>query len=245
MMGLWGWRTACLIYAAIHFCIALPTLWLVLPPEPATTPQARDADSATAPPVRLVGAERQVFWLLAAVQTLAQAIGSIVIVHLLVLLEARGLTLAAAVTLGTLFGPAQVAARVIERVFGHNYHPIWTMLSAAVLMALGLALLLVNAPIIAIAVLVYGAGYGVTWIARGTLPLRLFGPTRYPVLIGRLALPSLIAQALSPFAGALLIQRAGATTTIAVLVAMACVNLVIVAALWRSCRQMEPRPAWT
>jgi hypothetical protein len=215
-------------------------LWLVVPAEAAAAPQASSADSGKPSAVQLSASERQVFWLLAAVQTLAQAIGSIVIVHLLVLLEARGLTLAAAVTLGTLFGPAQVAARLIERVFGHNYHPIWTMLSAALLMMLGLALLLVNAPIIALAVLVYGAGYGVTWIARGTLPLRLFGPTRYPVLIGRLALPSLIALALSPFAGALLIQHAGATATIAVLVGLACVNLAIVAALWRSCRGMQP-----
>jgi predicted MFS family arabinose efflux permease len=242
MMGHWGWRTACLVYAAIHLLIALPLVWFVLPAQRVSTPQA--AAAATPPPsVQLAPSERRTFWLLAAVQTLAQAIGSIIIVHLLVLLEARGLTLAAAVTLGTLFGPAQVAARVIERLFGHNYHPVWTMLAAALLMAVGLALLLVNAPITAMAVLIYGAGYGVTWIARGTLPLRLFGPTRYPVLIGRLALPSLIALALSPFAGALLIERVGANATIGVLVAMACLNLVFVVALWRSCRQMQPAPA--
>ena len=44
------------------------------------------------------------------------------------------------------------------------------------------------------------------WIARGTLPLALFGPDRYATLMGRLAFPSLIVQALAPSAGALLIE---------------------------------------
>jgi hypothetical protein len=148
-------------------------------------------------------------------------------------LQARGLTLAAAVTLGTLFGPAQVGARVIERLFGNLYHPIWTMIAAAGLMALGLAMLLIDLPLVAVAVIVYGAGYGVTWIARGTLPLVIFGAERYPVLVGKLAFPSLIAQALAPFAGALLIERAGVTWTVALLTVVALVNLALVAALWR------------
>jgi MFS family permease len=229
-----SWQTTCLVYAAIHLLAALPILWFVLPPLPAATSGAAASGGPAA--VVLTRAERLMFWLLAGVQTLAQAIGSIVIVHLLVLLQARGLTLAAAVTLGTLFGPAQVGARVIERVFGSYYHPIWTMVLAALLMTIGLAMLLVPAPIAAAAVMVYGAGYGVTWIARGTLPLMLFGQQRYPVLIGRLALPSLIAQALSPLAGAVLIERFGANPTIAVLVVAAIVNVGLVAALWIACR---------
>ena len=36
-------------------------------------------------------------------------------------------------------------------------------------------------------ILIYGGGYGIMWIARGTLPLALFGPDRYATLMGRLA----------------------------------------------------------
>ena len=46
-----------------------------------------------------------------------------------------------AVSLGTLFGPAQVGARVVERLFGGRYHPIWTMIGSCALMASGLVLL--------------------------------------------------------------------------------------------------------
>ena len=48
------------------------------------------------------------------------------------------------------------------------------------------------------------------WIARGTLPLALFGAERYATLIGRLAFPALITQALAPSAVALLIEGQGA-----------------------------------
>ncbi|HET9904267.1 MAG TPA: MFS transporter [Xanthobacteraceae bacterium] len=234
----WDWRVACFAYAALHLLVALPIQVAAFPTEPARGPSEREGPSGDA--AVLSRRDTVAFWLLAGVQTLAQAIGSIIIVHLLVFLQARGLTLAAAVALGTLFGPAQVAARVIERLFGHRYHPIWTMILAAALMALGLAMLLIDLPILAAAVMIYGAGYGVTWIARGTLPLALFGPERYAVLIGRLALPSLLAQALSPFVGALLIERLGAEGTLGVLLALALANAGLVSALWVFARAAAP-----
>jgi MFS family permease len=165
-----------------------------------------------------------------------------VVVHLLIFLKARGVEIAMAVTFGTLFGPAQVGARILERLFGQHYHPIWTMIASCALMFVGLVLLMISAPILSVAILLYGAGYGISWIARGTLPLALFGPQRYPILIGRLAFPSLIAQALSPALGALLLEHYGADTTIAVLTAFACVNVVAIGLLWRMCRDMLSPP---
>ena len=41
----------------------------------------------------------------------------------MIFLQARGVDYAVAVSLGTLFGPAQVGARVVERLFGGRYHP--------------------------------------------------------------------------------------------------------------------------
>ena len=105
-----------------------------------------------------------------------------------------------AVTLGTLFGPAQVVARVVERLFGTHYHPIWT---GRILQPDGLGLMMLNGgfSLLALMILLDGAGYGISWIGRGTLPLALFGPVRFPRLMGKLAFPSLIVQALAPSAG--------------------------------------------
>ena len=176
-------------------------------------------------------------------QSIAAGIGSIVVVHLLIFLQARGVDFAAAVALGTLFGPAQVGARVVERVFGARYHPIWTLVAAGALMAAGLALLLGRSSLLALIILVYGAGYGITWIARGTLPLALFGPVRFPRLMGKLAFPSLIVQALAPSAGALMIESGGADATIAVLAGFAALNLALIGLLWATCRHGLPSVA--
>ena len=46
------------------------------------------------------------------------------------------------------FGPAQVGARVVERLFGSRYHPIWTMIGSCALMAVGLLLLAGRFPIL-------------------------------------------------------------------------------------------------
>jgi MFS family permease len=231
-----GWRNACLVYATLHLMVALPLQMAVMPPlrDPAAKPGASPAKSGG---VALTARERTWFVLLALILTISSGIGSIVIVHFMIFLQARGTELALAVTLGTLFGPAQVGARVIERLFGAHYHPIWTMIASCVLMAAGLALLLAGFPILALTVIIYGAGYGIMWIARGTLPLALFGAERYAILIGRLAFPALIVQALAPSAAALLIERMGVDATIAGLTACAALNVLLMAMLWLAYRR--------
>ena len=174
--------------------------------------------------------------MLALVLSIAAGVGSIVVVHLLIFLQARGVDFALAVSLGTIFGPAQVGARIVERIFGNRYHPIWTLIASCTLMAVGLLLLLTAAPALVLVILLYGAGYGISWIGRGTLPLALFGPVRFPRLMGKLAFPSLLVQALAPSAGALFIESSGTNATIAVLTALAFINVLLIGGLWLICR---------
>ncbi len=233
-----GWRGACLIYAGLHLAVSLPLQMAVMPPLASQASGIAAADTPAKPQTTLlVGHQRMIFWLLALILTISAGIGSIVIVHFMIFLQARGADFALAVTLGTLFGPAQVGARVIERLFGQHYHPVWTMIGSCVFMAIGLVLLLTGFPILALTIVLYGGGYGIMWIARGTLPLALFGADRYATLMGRLAFPSLIVQALSPSAAALLIEWSGAGLTLAVLTALALVNVALVAVLWALCRR--------
>jgi MFS family permease len=238
-----GWRGACLVYAALHLIVALPLQMAVMPPL-SKAPSGQPADVAAAAsavkaaPLRHVG---PILLLIASILTIAGAIGSIVIVHMMIFLQERGASFAFAVTLGTLFGPAQVGARVVERMFGASYHPIWTMVASCVLMFVGLAMLLGSVPLLWLTILIYGGGYGIMWIARGTLPLALFGPDRYATLMGRIAFPSLIAQALAPSVGALMIERHGADATMAVLTGFAALNVVLIAVLWSLCMARQRR----
>ena len=232
-----GWRSACFVYAALHLFVAMPLQMAVMrgAPKLATT-TGSSSDAMQLPEPERIEHEGVIFALLALVLSIAAGVGSIVVVHLLIFLQARGVDYAVAVSLGTIFGPAQVGARVIERLFGGHYHPIWTMIGSCVLMASGLLLLLVAFPVLVLVIVIYGAGYGISWIGRGTLPLALFGPARFPRLMGKLAFPSLIVQALAPLAGALLIERSGADATITTLTVFAMTNVALIGTLWAVCR---------
>jgi MFS family permease len=237
-----GWRGACFIYAALHLAVALPLQRFAMreagaPPHAAAPPPGEPRAQPR------LAREKLIFAVLALVLSIVAGVGAIVVVHLLIFLQAKSVDFALAVTLGTLFGPAQVAARVVESMFGHRYHPIWTMVAAVLLMALGLLLLLADFPILALVIVLYAAGYGISWIARGTLPLALFGAERFPVLMGRLAFPSLIVQALAPLAGAWLIEVFGVQKTLAVLAATALANVVLIGVLAALCRPVSKPPA--
>ena len=221
-----GWRGTCLAYAAILLIVVLPLYRFGLPREagPPTTPSATIVDATI--PHRDPHRKNILFTLLAVNLTLASVIMTIVSIHLLVLLQARGLSLAVAVGLGALLGPSQVAARVLEMLFGRHQHPVWTMVLSTVIVALGLALLLGDVGLIGAGLVLYGAGGGIRSIVRGTVPLALFGRHGYATLMGRLALPTLVAQAAAPAIGAVLLEWAGPVPTIAMLLALAIANII-------------------
>lgn len=184
------------------------------------------------------------FLLLAGLLVIGGAIGAIVGVQLLTLLQAQGITMLAAVALGALVGPAQVGGRVIEMAGKGKHHPLWTMTAAVILVAVGLGLLAFGLGPLSMAILLYGAGNGVFSIARGTVPLALFGADRYAPIIGRLARPSLIAQALAPAASAWILEHAGVTGAYSALLMLAAANVVLGIGLWTAFRMgARPRPS--
>ena len=103
-----------------------------------------------------------------------------------------------------------------------------------------LGLLAGGFPYLVLTILIYGAGYGISWVGRGTLPLALFGPVRFPRLMGKIAFPSLIVQALAPSAGALMIERFGADATIGLLTGLALINVVLIGLVWLLYRAQRP-----
>jgi len=224
-----GWRGACFAYAGLHLAVTLPLVLAFIPPAPGTAATARSGVQA-AP--SLEPGQRRAVLLMMGVLVLGGAIMALVSVHLITLLQARGVALAAAVTYGGLIGPSQVAARLIEIAGRGRYHPLWTLTAAFTLVGLGLSLLAAHWSDIALALILYGAGNGVYSIARGTVPLALFGPDHYAGLVGRLARPGLVAQAAAPPLGAVLFSRLGADGLLAALALMALANLGLIAGLW-------------
>ena len=223
-----GWRGASAAYAAIAIIVVLPLYLFGVPHEAQRpVPTRHGAGSGTQARPRRAG-DRAAFVILAAGLTVASVIMTVISVHILVLLQTRGLTLATAVGLGALIGPSQVGARVLEAAFGRRHHPIWSLLIATVAVAVGLCMLLGPSSIIGAGLVLYGSGSGIRSIARGTVPLALFGREGYAILLGWLAMPILIAQAASPLLGSVLMERLGPDMTIVMLVGAAVFNIVLV-----------------
>ncbi|EIZ87197.1 major facilitator superfamily protein [Methylobacterium sp. GXF4] len=224
-----GWRGTCLAYAGLHLLVTLPLVLGLIPEMPASS-AAEGADRTANEP--LSPRERRAFLLMAGVLVLGGTVMTLVSVHLITLLQARGVALAAAVSYGALIGPAQVGARIVEMATKGRHHPLWTLTAAMALVAVGLVVLAAGAPAVGVALVLYGAGNGIYSIARGTVPLALFGAARYPVLVGRLARPGLIAQALAPSLGAVALTYGGADAAYALLVVLALANVGLAGALW-------------
>jgi len=241
LVDAYGWRDACLTYAAIHLFICLPLHLFLVPGLSRSEAPQQSSDGVQVPERPAdVPARPFAFLLLALILTMAALISSMLSVHLLSLFQLRGYDLAAAVGLGALIGPSQVGARVIEMLAGRHYHPVWTMLVSVALIAIGVILLLIGFPIPALALIAYGAGNGLHTIARGALPLVLFDPAHYALFMGRLAFPSLVIQALAPSIGTWLLVGDG-TLMLSFLAAIAIANLAFTVGLWWMAQRTPPR----
>ena len=234
-----GWRGTCLAYAAFHLIVLLP-VYLTALPRQVVQQVERPAGGGPVADVRTPAIARSAafFGLLASVITLSAMISTLLSVHLLTILQSRGIDLAAAVRLGALVGPSQVGARTIEFVVARYHHPIWTKLASTFLVAVGVASLWAGLPVLAAPLVLYGAGIGLESIARGTLPLALYGGPKYAATMGRLAMPSLILQAAAPSIGAVLLGAYGAEKTLGVLAAVAGFNFLLAVVMFVSLQRL-------
>ncbi|MBN9368412.1 MFS transporter [Acidovorax sp. SDU_ACID1] len=214
-----GWRGACLGWAAIHLLLGLPlNAWLprTAVAAKADGPQAEVRAEDQTPPVSAAPATQtppgMVTVILAFVFATTWFISTAVATHLPRMLEATGMTLAVAVGIGALIGPAQVAARMLEFGFLRNVHPLLSARLATLAHPIGAAVLLTAGPALAsVFAVLHGAGNGILTIAKGTLPLALFGAQGYGARQGWLMLPARVAQALAPFLFGLALDAWGAS----------------------------------
>jgi hypothetical protein len=104
-----------------------------------------------------------------------------------------------------------VAGRLLEYGLLRRIHPLVSARLAGVMHALGAgAFLFFGVPAGALFTILHGAGNGVLTIAKGTLPLVLFGSKDYGARQGLMMVPARFAQALSPYLFGLAIDRFGA-----------------------------------
>ncbi|MBK3756854.1 MFS transporter [Stutzerimonas frequens] len=200
-----GWRATCLTWAGAHLLLGLPLNRLLIPvgvqPAPTAAEQAQtDGRSGAGLTMALLA------FVFAATWFTSTAMAA----HLPRLLQESGLSPAAAIAIAALVGPAQVGARCLEFVLLQRFHPLISARLAAIAHPIGAAgVMLAGAPATTAFVLLHGGGNGILTIAKGTLPLAIFGPHGYGLRQGLLMVPARFAQAFSPLVFALLIDDFG------------------------------------
>src|SRR5262249_4553222 len=181
-----GWRETCLAWAATHIVLGLPLNLLI----PKSTPIAT-ADNAVKPhisidwPMIVLGLAFAASW----------AVVTAMAVHLPRLLEAAGASDIQAVAAGALIGPSQVGARILEASLMKRFHPMVTARLSVALHPIGAAVLaLFGAAAASVPfTILHGAGSGILTIARGTVPLAIFGAENYGYRLGLLGVPTRVA----------------------------------------------------
>ena len=209
-----GWRGTALVYAGAHLVITAPLYALTVPRQPCV-PAPGGGSGGTDPAASGVSGPR---WLLivlvATISALGTSIAALMSVHMFSMLAGIGIASTTAVVLAAAIGPSQVGARFIELFIGRKRHPLWTLLTATLAMAVSIGFLGMGILAPAILVVVYGVGIGLSSITNGTVPLALFGHKQYARIMGHIALPSLLAQAAAPIVGSVLIQNLGHRNTL-------------------------------
>lgn len=198
-----GWRNTCFAWAAAHIVIGLPLNLIFLP-------QVDRAKAAAVAAVKSHIPIDRTMLLLAVAFAAAWAVTGAMAAHLPRILESLGATSVQAVTAGAFIGPAQVAARIAEASLLSRYHPLISTRIACVTHPIGAAIMaLVGGPAAIVFAVFHGTGNGILTIARGTLPLAIFGPKDYGYRLGILGAPARISQALAPLAFSVLIDHLG------------------------------------
>jgi MFS family permease len=235
----WGWRRTLELFALINAGVCLPLILAGLARRDSRAAgAAAEAAPATHDGPALQGRARRIaIALFAAIMSLNGFVFGVVTVQLVPLLEAAGLTAAAAVWIASLKGFAQFGGRVAEISFGRKLRAITVARLAIGVLPLSFLLLLFaggNAQAILAFTLLMGASQGVITIVRGAMPLALFGANGYGAVLGFIATPILVVNAASPSLFALVVDGWGWQAA----------QLALLACASASCVAMELMSRW-
>ena len=222
-----GWRGTYLVYAAVLALVAAPLHAFALPRSRAEPPAP--ATALATPPTRVLPPHGWAFIMVATAFAAYAFVPSGLSAHLLAIFGRAGIDAATVVTIGALFGPSQVLARICELAFARGVHPLVVARLAVGILLLAFALMAwlgVSALVAAAFMVMFGMANGLITISRGAVPLVLFGPVGYGATIGRIAGPWLVMQAIAPLVLAFVAERTSDPAALALVASLALVSFV-------------------
>ncbi len=174
-----------------------------------------------------------VFWGLAVAFTLFTASFSAFTYHLYPIMLERGFTAQSVVFAMAFIGPAQVAGRILVRIFMPSVSARRLGSVVVVGFPIEMGLLLVGPPllwVVCAVALIYGAANGIMTIVRGIAIPEMVSRDGYGAINGALAVPMVLARALSPLAAAWLWALSGSYA--GVLMALVALAMTMAGAFW-------------
>lgn len=213
-----GWRHTCFTLAGILMVGIYPIHQYIFQPVAAKIQVATTGN---------ISFRTKIFYLLLANFTIGALITTGVVVHLIEILSAKKIGMSTILLIVAFLGPSQSAARTLELMIA-NRSAVEMAFISTMAMLLGIGLLFFHPSLATIGIIIFGVGNGMRSVLRGTLPLAIYGPEHYPLVIGRLARMPLIAQAAAPFIGGFMIQQFGTTIYLCSLCALLLMNLILI-----------------
>ncbi|KJF67547.1 major facilitator transporter [Rhizobium nepotum 39/7] len=230
LTGYLSWREIYLVFAGLNLFLCMPLHYWIM----RVGKTGADADSTIRTRETVIGtlpvhARRRGMILVSFAFAMLGFSLSAMLAHMVPMLGSIGLG-AAAVVIGSLFGPAQVLSRLINMVFGKSLSPPALAVLSAILIVVGVLVLLIAGNWLPGAVafaICLGLGSGINSIAQGSLPLHLFGSDGYGAITGKMAAARLAVGAGAPFVFAATMENFGISFALA---ANACLGVIGIAA---------------
>jgi len=212
LVEMFGWRPTLLVLALIELPICAGTPWILLRGRETTMGGAATSREGRRAGVVGRAIRQPVYWLLVASFISFALFYTALLFNLVPLLRERGFTTGQAVAVYACIGPSQVAGRIVlltlERWLTATIAGIVaTALPVAALIILGAAA--PDSLSVYVFAVAFGAGMGIKTIVQATAAPEFLGREGYGALQGSIMTPIYAAQAVSPFAAAMIWQFGG------------------------------------
>jgi MFS family permease len=240
LTGYLSWREIYLVFAGLNLFLCMPLHYWIM----RVGKTGADADSTIRTRETVIGtlpvhARRRGMILVSFAFAMLGFSLSAMLAHMVPMLGSIGLG-AAAVVIGSLFGPAQVLSRLINMVFGKSLSPPALAVLSAILIVAGVLVLLMAGNWLPGAVafaICLGLGSGINSIAQGSLPLHLFGSDGYGAITGKMAAARLAIGAGAPFVFAAAMENFGISFALAANACLGAIGIAAFVAVAASSRQ--------
>ncbi|MEL7013275.1 MAG: MFS transporter, partial [Pseudomonadota bacterium] len=222
-----GWETTWMVLGIAYLVVAVPIHFFALsgPERDQTTKNEKDTEDWP----ELQGRDRKtgLLWMIVSFMFSGYLIGAVMTLWV-TNVQDLGHSAAMAAAAGAVIGPFKTIGRFLDLLVTRNLHPMNTYLFSLALILSGFLTILALGftwPGLMLAAALYGMGDGIKTIARGTMPLALFGHKGYGARLGWIAFGSMALNASSPFFFAWLTESYGGWWSFAVMASIVSVAI--------------------